>query len=126
MSSVPPALTNQASAFNNVVRQTASALGIAAFTALVTRQQAQLITDRAALLPATTPTPNLGSPALPDWLGVYAVNQQVQLQTFANAIDWLFIIVTILTGIGVILALFLPSKTSPAPSASAQTPVMVR
>jgi hypothetical protein len=78
------------------------------------------------LLHATTPTPNLGSPAPPDWLGVYAVNQQVQLQTFADAIDWLFIIVTILTGIGVILALFLPSKTSPAPSASAQTPVMVR
>ncbi len=38
MSSVPLALTNQASAFSNVVRQTSSALGVAAFTALVTRQ----------------------------------------------------------------------------------------
>lgn len=65
MSSVPLALTNQASAFSNVVRQTSSALGVAAFTALVTRQGAQQLTDRAALLPANTPSRTAARPPSP-------------------------------------------------------------
>lgn len=40
IASIPPALVSQASAFNNVARQTSSALGVAAFTALLTREQA--------------------------------------------------------------------------------------
>jgi MFS family permease len=125
MSSVPLALTNQASAFSNVVRQTSSALGVAAFTALVTRQEAQQLTDRAALLPANTPIPNLGSPAIPGWLGVWSLDQQTQLQTFADAVDWLFIIVAILTAAGMILAMFLPSGTTHAASAGAKAEVLV-
>jgi EmrB/QacA subfamily drug resistance transporter len=125
MSSVPRALTNQASAFSNVVRQTSSALGVAAFTALVTRQEAQQFTDRAALLPANAPVPNLGSPAIPGWLGVWSLDQQTQLQTFADAVDWLLIIVAILTAAGMILAMFLPSRATQAASAGAKTEVLV-
>lgn len=125
MSSVPLALTNQASAFSNVVRQTSAALGVAAFTALVTRHEAQQLADRAALLPANAPIPRLDSPAIPDWLGVWALDQQAQLQTVADAVDWLFIIVAILTAAGVILAVFLPSRPTPAASAGAKTEVLV-
>jgi EmrB/QacA subfamily drug resistance transporter len=114
IASLPLAEVPQASAFNNVVRQTSSALGVAAFTAVLTRQQAQQLTDRAALLPANTPTPHLGPPGIPDWLSAYALDQQTQLQTFAYAVDWLFIIIAILTAAGVVLAIFLRSGRAPA------------
>jgi EmrB/QacA subfamily drug resistance transporter len=125
MSSVPLALINQASAFNNVARQTSAALGVAAFTALLTRHQAQQFADRGALLPANTPIPNLGSPAVPGWLNVWALDQQTQLQTFAEAVDWLFIIIAILTAAGMILAMFLPSGRTPVASAGRKTEVLV-
>jgi EmrB/QacA subfamily drug resistance transporter len=112
MSSVPFTLTNQASAFNNVVRQTASALGVAGFTALLTRDQGQQLANRGALLPDTVPMPHLGSSAIPDWLIIYALDQQTQMQSFAYAVDLLFIIIAIASAVGVIFALFLPSKTT--------------
>jgi EmrB/QacA subfamily drug resistance transporter len=113
IASLPPAQVPQASAFNNLVRQTSSALGVAAFTALLTRQQAQQLTNRAALLPANTPVPHLPSP-IPKWLPIYALDQQTQLQSFAQAVDGLFIIVAILTAAGVVLAIFLRSGRAPA------------
>jgi EmrB/QacA subfamily drug resistance transporter len=121
IASVPLAQVSQASAFNNVVRQTSSALGVAAFTALLTRQQAQQLTDRAALLPANTPIPHLGPPGIPDWLSAWALYQRTQLQTFAHAVDWLFIIVAILTAAGVVLAIFLRSGRAPTPDQSPDT-----
>lgn len=120
LASIPPAMVSQGSAFNNVVRQASSSLGVAAFTALLTLHQAQLFAGRAALLPDNTPTPHLGPPGTPDWLGVYALYQQTQLRVFADAIDWLFVIVAILTAGGVILAAFLRSGPAPAsPTGSA-------
>jgi EmrB/QacA subfamily drug resistance transporter len=120
IASLPLTLVNQASAFNNLVRQMSSSLGVAAFTALLTLQQAQQLNNRAAVLPADTPTPHLG-PGIPDWLGVYALDQQTQLRTFTNAVDWLFIIVAILSAAGVVLAIFL--RSGPAPT-SDQSPDM--
>jgi EmrB/QacA subfamily drug resistance transporter len=113
VASLPQTQVSEGSAFNNVVRQTSSALGVAAFTALVTRQQAQQLSNRAVLLPANTPTPRLGQPAIPDWLTTYALHQQTQLQAFAHAMDWLFIIVAILTAAGIVLAIFLRSGRAP-------------
>ena len=104
----------QASAFNNLVRQTSSALGVAAFTALLTGQQAQQLSNRAALLPANTPLLPQVPPQIPRWLEIYGFDQQAQLQSFAHAVDWLFIIVAILTAAGVILAMFLRSGPPPA------------
>ena len=46
---------------------------------------------------------------------------QIQLQTFADAVDRLFIIVAILTAAGMILAMFLPSRTTPAARAGPKT-----
>ena len=124
IASIPPALVSQASAFNNVARQTSSALGVAAFTALLTREQAQQLVDRAALLPANTPVPHLGPERIPDWLGVWALYQRTQLQTFADAVDWLFIIVAILTAAGAVLAIFLRSGRAAAPGQSPDTPTL--
>jgi EmrB/QacA subfamily drug resistance transporter len=124
IASIPLTQISQASAFNNVVRQTSSALGVAAFTALLTRQQAQQLANRAALLPANTPVPHLGPPQVPDWLGVWAIYQKTQLQTFADAVDWLFIIVAILTAAGVVLAIFLRSGPAPAADQSPDTVVI--
>jgi hypothetical protein len=76
------------------------------------------------LLPANIPVPHLGSPAVPDWLGVWGLYQQTQLQVFASAVDWLFIIVAILTAAGVILAMFLPSGPTPAASAAPKTEML--
>jgi EmrB/QacA subfamily drug resistance transporter len=114
IASLPQAQVSQGSTLNNVVRQTSSALGVAASTALVDRQRAQGLSNRADLLPANTPTPHLGPPGIPDWLTTYALDQQTQLQTFANAVDWLFIVVAILTAAGVVLAIFLRSGRAPA------------
>ena len=113
IASLPLAQVPQASAFNNLIRQTSSALGVAAFTALLTRQQAQQLSNRAALLPAKTVIPHLPT-GIPRWLGTYALDQQTQLQSFATAVDWLFIIIAILTAAGVILAMFLRSGRAPA------------
>ncbi|MGB8202545.1 MAG: DHA2 family efflux MFS transporter permease subunit [Pseudonocardiaceae bacterium] len=113
IASLPPADVPQASAFNNLVRQLSSALGVAAFTALLTGHQAQQLSDRAALLPATTPTPQLGA-GIPAWLGTYTLDQQTQLQAFIDSVDWLFILVTIISAAGAILAIFLRSGRAPS------------
>jgi hypothetical protein len=119
LDSLPPALVPQGSAMNNLVRQVSSALGVAVFTALLTQQQTQQLNDRGALLlPGDTSVPHLGSSAIPDWLTLYALDQRTQLQTFSYSVDWLFIIVAILTAIATILALFLPSGPPPASDSS--------
>src|SRR5262249_22943133 len=89
---IPMSLSNTASAYNNVVRNVSGSLGVAILTAILTIQQAQMMTGRAALLPAAiTPTPHLGPPGTPDWLGAYALYHQTSLQAFVSAIDNLFL-----------------------------------
>jgi EmrB/QacA subfamily drug resistance transporter len=121
---IPAAHANTASAVNNVVQRTAGALGVAACTAVLTAQQAQLMAGRAALLPSNTPTPDLG-PTAPPLAGLYATYQQADLRAFAGAIDNLFLIFTALctlTALGALLMRSGPSPaapTSPAPPAHA-------
>ena len=59
---IPLTRSNAASALNNVVQRVSGALGLAMLTAILTTQQAQQLAGRAALLPATTPTPQIGGP----------------------------------------------------------------
>jgi EmrB/QacA subfamily drug resistance transporter len=105
---IPPAQANAASAFNNLIQRTASALGIAVFTAILTIQQAQLMAGRAALVPANTPLPRLG-PDTPHWLEVYVVYQQTDLRVYADAIDNLFLIATAVSTLTVLGAFLLRS-----------------
>jgi EmrB/QacA subfamily drug resistance transporter len=114
IASVPTDQVGQASAFNNVIQRTSAAMGVAGLTAFLTRDQAQLLADRSALLPAGTPTPDLGPPGTPDLAGMFAVYQQTQLQVFDTALDQLFIIITGLTAVGIVLALLLRSGRAPA------------
>jgi MFS family permease len=114
---IPLTRSNAASALNNVVQRVSGALGLAILTAILTIQQAQQMAGRAALLPATTPTPHIGSPSVPDWVGAYALYQQTQLQVFVGAIDNLFLISTAAAALGVLGALLLRSGPAPAPPA---------
>jgi hypothetical protein len=117
---IPASQVSAASAFNNVAQRTAGALGIAVLTAILTTQQAQQLAGRAALLPADTVTPHLGSSAVPDWVGAYALYQQTQLQVFVAGLDDLFLIAAGLSAVGALGALLL--RSGPAPVTPA-TPV---
>ena len=67
------------------MQRVSSSLGLAILTALWTTEAVQQLAGRAALLPATTPTPHIGGPAVPNWVGVYALYQQTQLQVFVTS-----------------------------------------
>ena len=112
-----------ASAFNNVVRNVASSLGIAVLTTILTIQQAQQIAGRAALLPATSPRPNLGPPVTPDETGLYAIYHITQLQVFVGAIDNLFLICAALAAFGALGALLMRTVPVPATPLSPTLPV---
>jgi EmrB/QacA subfamily drug resistance transporter len=123
IAAIPVAQSHIASAFNNVVRNVAAALGVAMLTAILTNQRAQQLAARSALVPANTPTPHLGPPGIPDWLGVYAVYQRTSLQVFVGAIDDIFLIGSALCVLGAVMALFLRSGRAPAARAGVPSPV---
>jgi EmrB/QacA subfamily drug resistance transporter len=114
LSVLPVTHVNTGSACNNVVQRVAGALGLAVLTAIWTTQQAQQLAGRAALLPANTATPHLGGPAVPDWLSVYAIYHQTQLQVFVAGLDDLFLIAAALGALGALGALLLRSGPAPA------------
>jgi EmrB/QacA subfamily drug resistance transporter len=122
---IPPAYTNTASAFNNVVQRTSAALGVAVFTAIFTLQQAKLLAGHAALVPANTPIPKLGPPGTPDWTGLYAAYRSTELQAFVGAIDDLFLIMIGLCALGAMGALLLRSGAAKAPLAGVASPEQV-
>jgi hypothetical protein len=117
------------SAFNNVVQRVSGALGLAVLTAILVKQQAEQMAGRAALVPANAPTPHLGPPGTPDWLGDYATYRMTQLQVFVGAIGDLFLIASGLSLLAALGALMLrsgpaavaapPSTTAPPPRAAA-------
>jgi EmrB/QacA subfamily drug resistance transporter len=122
LSAVPPALTNQASALTNVVRQVAAALGLAALAALATTQQAQLFADRAALTPATKiprADGHTGPLTAKTFAAAYQQFQHMRLAVLATSYSNLFLLIAALTATGVVLALFLRSGPA-APSTPPQ------
>ncbi|MGH3768313.1 MAG: DHA2 family efflux MFS transporter permease subunit, partial [Pseudonocardiaceae bacterium] len=114
IAAIPVAQSNIASAFNNVVRNVAGALGVAGLTAILTIQRAQQLAGRAESVPANTPTPQLGPPGTPDWLGTYAVYRQTTAEVFVGAIDDLFLICAVLAALAAVGALWLRSGPAPA------------
>ncbi|MGH3865076.1 MAG: DHA2 family efflux MFS transporter permease subunit [Pseudonocardiaceae bacterium] len=122
LAAIPVSRANAASACNNVVQRVSGALGLAVFTAIWTIQQAQQLAGRAALVPANTPIPHLGGQSVPNWLNVYAVYNQTQMQVFVAGIDDLFLIAAALSALGALSALLLrsgPTRATPAPAGSA-------
>jgi EmrB/QacA subfamily drug resistance transporter len=106
ISAVPPAIVGSASAFNNVAQRVSSALGLAALTAFMTIQQAQLGADRGGLL-SPEMLPSLGPGQTGQLLGTYAIYQQTNTQVYVSSLDDVMIITTIMTACAVVLACFL-------------------
>jgi predicted MFS family arabinose efflux permease len=116
VAAVPVSQVGAASAFNNVMQRSAAALGLAILTALMTTQQAQILTDRTSLVSADTPMPALLPGANGQMVAMYAVYQQTSMQVFTAALDQLMTITAALTLVGVALAFMLrsgPAKTGP-------------
>ncbi|WP_064745134.1 DHA2 family efflux MFS transporter permease subunit [Pseudonocardia acaciae] len=122
MAAVPQRLVSRASAFNNVVQRCVAALGLAVLTAVLTRQQAQQLADRSALVPTTVTPPTVGAPGAPPTAGLYAMFQQTRLRVFVAAMDDLFLITAAISALGVIGALFLRSELAKALAGRAQSP----
>jgi EmrB/QacA subfamily drug resistance transporter len=114
IAAIPVAQSNIASAFNNVARNVSGALGVAILTTILTMQRAELLAGRAALVPPNMPTPHLGPPGTPDWLGEYAIYRLTQLRVFAGAIDNIFLICAVLSAVGAIGGLLMRSGRAPA------------
>ncbi len=108
---IPMTKVNVASALNNVAQRVSGSLGLAGLTAILTVQQAQQLAGRADLLPASTPTPDLG-PTVPDWMSVYNTYELTELQVFVGAVDNLFLITSALSALGALGALLLPSRSA--------------
>jgi EmrB/QacA subfamily drug resistance transporter len=124
LAAIPVARVNAGSAFNNVMRNVAGALGVAGLTAILTIQRAQQMAGRAALLPPNTPVPHLGPPGTPDWVSRYALYQQTDKQVFAGAIDDLFLIAAALFVVSALAALLLRSGPAPAVPSGSSPPAM--
>ena len=124
ISAIPPALVSHGSAFNNVVQRTTAALGLAVLTAILTGQQAQMLADRTGMIPADAAThlPQVGGGAAAGFAGIYATYQQTSNQVFVAALDELFIITSVLTLVGVGLALMLRNGPAAAPAAAPTPP----
>ena len=104
ISALSPALTTSGSAINNVIQRVSSALGLAALSALVTGQQAQLTADRNGLVSASDPqAARLGL------TGLYQLSKTSALDVMANAITNMFMVTTWITVLAALLALGLRS-----------------
>ncbi len=114
VAAVPVSQVGAASAFNNVMQRSAAALGLAVLTALMTTQQAQILTARTSLIGADTPMPELLPGPNGQMVAMYAVYQQTSKQVFVAALDQVMTITAVLTLVGVALAFLLrsgPAKT---------------
>jgi MFS family permease len=119
LAALPGPQTNEGSALNNVARQCGGALGLAVLSAVSTSQQAQLLADRGAVMPATSMT----SGTLPagQFASAYGRYQDLSSQVLATSYSNLFLLIAGLTGAGVLLALFMrtPSRdTGGSPAAA--------
>ena len=134
LSSLPGPLINQGSAINNLVQRVSSAFGLAVLTALSTRLETQLIADQSALLPASAAVsnPTLAQLSGQGTKGLYPIYQRMELDGMARAYSNMFLGLTVLAGIGALLALLLRSGPAPArggppaagPGAPAQRPAV--
>ncbi|MDL5158294.1 DHA2 family efflux MFS transporter permease subunit [Actinomycetospora termitidis] len=111
ISAVPADRVSGASAFNNVTQRTASAMGLAALTALLGSRQAQQMSDSGAVTTMPASTGGGGPAAL---LTEYSMYGKVQSAAFVTALDDLMMVTAGLTVVGVVLAFFLRSGPAPA------------
>ncbi|WP_312029976.1 DHA2 family efflux MFS transporter permease subunit [Actinomycetospora sp. TBRC 11914] len=134
ISAVPPEHVTGASAFNNVTQRTASAMGLAALTALLSSKEAQQAADVGGMMGLRSPSSGAASSTasaassaasgassggMSPMLQQYMSYTQVQSDAFVTGLDNLMIVTAALTAVGVVLALFLrngPAKSSGGPA----------
>jgi EmrB/QacA subfamily drug resistance transporter len=107
LAAVAPSLVPSGSAFNNVVQRVSAGLGLAILAAILTTANAQFLADRSGLAAGGGPIPSLGPGETGRMLGGYVAYSQVANEAFVDALDNIMIIVTIVTAVGFVLALFL-------------------
>lgn len=123
IASLPQSQASLGSAWSNVARQVAGALGLAGLSALATIEQAQIMADRSALLTAHSPVVS----ALGGTSGLYGLFQSTQLDVVAESYSDVFLVATVMVGACAVLALVLRSgdaaAEAPAAVASTSSPV---
>lgn len=107
LAAVAPSLVPSGSAFNNVVQRVSAGLGLAILAAILATANAQFLADRSGLAAGGGPIPSLGPGETGRMLGGYVAYSQVANEAFVDALDNIMIIVTIVTAVGFVLALFL-------------------
>ncbi|HEY2206854.1 MAG TPA: DHA2 family efflux MFS transporter permease subunit [Pseudonocardia sp.] len=121
ISALPPEIVNAGSTFNTLFQRVSSALGLAALTALGTAQQAQLNSDRSALLGDTSGgvDPRIAGMEQQGSGGLIPLWQRLHLEVEAHSYSNAFLIAGVLALIGSLLALFLrhgrPTQADSAP-----------
>ncbi|HKY59325.1 MAG TPA: DHA2 family efflux MFS transporter permease subunit [Aeromicrobium sp.] len=107
LAAVPAALVPSGSAFNNVVQRVSAGLGLAILGAILSTANAQFLADRAGLTADGTPIPSLGPGETGQMLGGYVAYTRIANEAFVDALDNVMIITTVVTAVGLVLALFL-------------------
>jgi hypothetical protein len=107
LAAVAPAIVPSGSAFNNVVQRVSAGLGLAILAAILNMANAQFLADRSGLAAGGGPIPSLGPGETGRMLGSYVAYGRIANEAFVDALDNVMIIVTIVTAVGFILALFL-------------------
>jgi MFS family permease len=107
LAAVAPAIVPSGSAFNNIVQRVSAGLGLAILGAILSTANAQFLADRAGLTAGGASMPSLGPGETGRMLGSYVAYNQIANEAFVDALDNIMIVVTVVTAIGFILALFL-------------------
>jgi EmrB/QacA subfamily drug resistance transporter len=117
LAALPPAIINSGSAISQIAQRVSNALGVAALGALSTVQQAQLYSDRSALLTGNGPNVLPQVQAMQQQggeAGLLPLWQQLQTEVMAQAYSNIFLVTTVGSLVGLILTFFL-KRGRPAP-----------
>jgi predicted MFS family arabinose efflux permease len=117
---LPPEQVGLGSTFNNVILRAAPAFGLAALTAIVTRDQTQHLAEQSSLLVGFGPTED---PRILAWqhsgpTGLVPLFQRLSLEAMAHSYSTAFLVMGLLCLVGAALALLLPHG---APTRSTST-----
>jgi len=114
ISALPSRLSSVGSAYNTLFQRVSSALGVSAMTALSTASAAQVAADRSALSRpgfADTP-PAIGAVVGQGPHGIIGLWQQVQGQVLAESYSDVFLVLTVMSALGIPLAFLLRGTRS--------------
>ena len=125
LSSLPPTMTGSGSAFNTLFQRVASALGLAALTALATTQTAQITADRAALISGQGADADQRILAMQEHgpAGLIPLWHQLGLQVQAEVDADVFLLAGAAALVGVVFALFLRHGRPTAATGASAEPV---